>query len=257
MMRFGLLLIFLVCFSDIVVAGDKLRLNIKSEDPLSLSVMKEGSEKAVIIPRDLILGTEEIYSSVALDDVDGDGVGEVIMTIPVEGGVNSCSKVFRYDSEQNTVVEMKFSGGGVCNYRKDGRFLVSSYRDAAAWVEDAYVFEGDSFYLAYKDECVGCGYIFRSEFDSRGVVVEYLVSDGENLNKREPVVFSVSSGRAYIFSEPSMRHRSKKYLVRGDKVLALGFSNSNGESWVKIRFNGKVVTEGWLLCTDIGRCAAP
>ncbi|MDH4581478.1 hypothetical protein E8F20_06260 [Pseudomonas sp. BN415] len=256
MMRSGLIFFALVCASEVAVASDQLSLNVKSENPLVLSVIKEGSEKSVIIPSDVVVDSGGIYSSVALDDIDGNGVDEVIMTMPAEGGVNSCSKVLRYDSEKNTVVEVKFSGGGLCNYRKDGKYLVSSYRDAAVWVEDVYVFEGGSFDIVYKDECIGCGYIFRREFKSREVVVEYLVSDGEVLNKREPIVFSVLSGRAYIFSEPSIRGRSKKYLVRGDKVLALGFSNNNGESWVKIRFSGKVVTEGWLLCADIGQCAA-
>ncbi|BCD88655.1 hypothetical protein PSm6_50620 [Pseudomonas solani] len=251
------LLIFfaLICSSGAANSDSQILLDVESVSPLTLSVMQAGRKMSVIVPLAVVKDTEDIYTSVTLDDIDGDGVDEVVMTIPAGGGVNSCSKVFRYDLKGNALSEVVFSEGSICNYRKEDGYLISSYRGGSAWVEDIYKFERGVFGLAFKDACIGCGYISRRAFDFDGVVSDYLVSDSEDFKGRTPIVGTVLSRRAFVYSEPFVQQLSKKYLVQDDKYLVRSFSKNTYGSWVKVRYKGKVVTEGWLRCSDVESCA--
>lgn len=247
----------LACFSGGVNADNKILLNVESASPLIISAVRGGHKVVVIIPVDVVRSTEDIYTTVTLDDLDGDGASEVVMTISAGEGVNYCSRVFRYSLQENSLTEVEFSEGNICNYRKEGDYLFSSYRGASKWVEDIYKFDKGSFDLVYKDACIGCGYVSRRAFGLGEGASSYLVSDSESLRDRKPIVGSVLSRRALVYSAPSINHPSKKYLVKGDRFLVLGFLNSNEEDWVKFRYRRKVVTEGWLRCTDVEQCIFP
>jgi hypothetical protein len=44
------------------------------------------------------------------------------------------------------------------------------------------------------------------------------------------------------------------YLVKGDEVTALEFRVVKGVEYVKFRFYGKKIIEGWLRCDEASQC---
>lgn len=259
-MRNTFLLLLLAClalaFPQFMVAraGEGYSFMVRNSSPLALSVIKDGKERSVLIPPNVTMETEGIYVDVSLDDIDGDGSDEIIMTHKAEGGVNSCSKVYRYDPGGNSIMEINFSGGDLCNYRKEEGYLISKYRDGSVWIEDIYKVDANSARIIFTDSCLECGSILRKEYKSKGGLKEYLVFDREHLSDRKPMFFQVISRRAEIFETPDLSRPSTKYLVRGDKILVTEISIVDGSAWVKFIFCGKVTSRGWLKCSDLISC---
>lgn len=262
-MRKLFLLLLLPClnlaFSQFMIARSEegYSLIVHNSSPLALSVIKDGKESNVLVSKDIIKETEDIYVTVSLDDIDGDGADEIIMTHKSEGGVNSCSKAYRYDPVSNSIMEIIFSGADLCNYRKEEDYLISKYRDGSAWIEDIYKVDANSVRLIFTDSCLGCGVILRKEYKSKGDLKEYLVFDKENLSDRKPMFFKVLSRRAVIFESPDLSRPTMKYLVHGDKILITEISKIDGSAWVKFIFDGKITSRGWLKCSDLITCKTP
>ncbi|MFJ3263743.1 hypothetical protein ACIPK7_26120 [Pseudomonas sp. NPDC086581] len=204
-----------------------------SENPLSISFSDNNGNKSINIPEKFFNETDEVYTKVHLEKIDSDDIDEVVMTL--DGETNSCFKVYRYDRDSNLLVEIKFRNGDICNYRKEGNYLVSSYRAGAAWREDIYYENGHEFQLRYEDVCIGCGEVSRIEFGLGGEESEYLVTDREDFKDRNLLMLEVSSRKAKIYRESAVQSGSNKYLIKGDRVQVMRFSTVGDIRWANIK----------------------
>ncbi|WP_447754244.1 hypothetical protein [Pseudomonas nicosulfuronedens] len=246
-----LFVVFFVAHSE-AKGIDSPELIVESGSPVSIFFDENGHRKPVFISKEIEGSIGEVYSNVSLKDIDGDGVVEVVATME-SNSVNVCSKVYKYEAKSNSLIELKFSGGNICNAREESGYLVSSYRDGGVWKEDFYRFKNGMVNIYYEDSCVGCGEVVRTEFTSSGKL-QYLVTDSEDFKGRLPVVVDVSSNKAVIYSDLEPLKLTRKYLVEGDRASVLEFGSHGGEDYAKIRFKGKSITEGWIKCSDASQC---
>lgn len=247
------ILAFFYVFSSMAYAGSLPVIAIKNRLPLSLSVFEGGASFDLSVPKDFISEIEGVYDEVYLQDLTDDGVAEVIFNLKGEG-VNYCSRALYYNGDKRSLRELVFGRGGLCDFKVSNGYIVSSYKDGAAWVEDVYVAKGVEVSIKISDRCVGCSEISRQDYRSDGLIIKYLVSNNVDFEKRTALVASVASLKARIFSSPEATRPTKKYLVRGDRISLLGFEGVCGEDWVEFRFLGKSITEGWLKCSDLDSC---
>lgn len=232
------------------------KLILDSHDPYALTVLKDGKSYRLSVPQDFAHELEDIYDSVALKDLTGDGMDEVIFHLE-GGGVNACSRVLSYSNDDHSLKELLFKGGSLCNFKlKDGH-VISFYRDRGAWSEDVYSFKSGKANILISDRCIGCGQVQREQYLSNGSMVRSLVTDDPDVNKRVPLLAYVVALKARIFSAPDSRQMTNKYLISGDEVELLDFHDTQGEDWIEFRFHGATTTEGWMRCGDIGGCFKP
>lgn len=229
---------------------------VNSHHPLALSVFEEKRSYSLSLPIDFMREIYGAYDNVDIRDLNGDGIGEVVFRL-AGGGVNSCSKVLHYSDSDRSLKELIFGKGGLCNFKIQHGYVISSYNDGAAWGEDVYTVKGGRADIRISDLCVGCGEVRRKQYRPDGSFIRLLVSDNVDFEKRAPLIGSVISLRAAIFSAPDTGQPTKKYLIHGDKVALVGFESSRNEDWVEFRFSGSTTTEGWLKCSDVDSCNKP
>ncbi|WP_146013210.1 MULTISPECIES: hypothetical protein [unclassified Pseudomonas] len=228
-------------------------IKVESRRPLALSVFDHGTKYGLLVPGDFLREIEAVYDDVHIEDITGDGVGEVVFHLAGDG-VNFCSRVLRYESSDHSLKELVFNQGGLCDFKLRGGYIISSYKDGGTWVEDIYIAEGGQVNIKMSDRCVGCGEVSRVVYPFAGSPIRSLVSDDMNFEKRTELVSTVESIQARIFSSPAATKSTQKYLIRGDRITFLGFYSNDGEDWVEFRFSGGVTTEGWLRCSDLVSC---
>jgi hypothetical protein len=221
--------------------------------PLAVSVTFRGESYPLSLPDDFMKKVEGVYSDVYIEDLNGDGVGEVIFPLD-GGGLNNCSKVLYYKAAEHSLAELDFGDGPLCNFKIRRDYIVSSYRDGAVWKENVYRVQSGEVKYYISDGCVGCGEIKRKIYHSDGSFTRLLVSDDVDFERRVPLVAKVSSLRAEIFNLPEVSNRTNKYLIEGDNITLLDFFKGDDEDWVEFRFSGVVTTEGWLRCSDLEYC---
>ncbi|WP_128870392.1 hypothetical protein [Pseudomonas sp. VI4.1] len=220
--------------------------------PLAVSASIKGESYPLSLPDDFMKEVEGVYGDVYIEDLSGDGVGEVVFRLD-GGGVNACSKVLYYKAADRTLAELDFGDGALCNFKVRHGYVVSSYRDGAVWKENIYRIQGGVVKHYISDGCVGCGEVKRKVYKSDGSFTRLLVSDDVDFERRVPLITKISSLRADIFTLPGMSKKTSKYLVQGDEVTLLDFFKDD-EDWVEFRFSGAVTTEGWLRCSDLDYC---
>ncbi len=228
-------------------------LKVESRLPLTLAVFDRGVSYDLSLPADFMREIEGVYDEVHIEDLNGDGVGEVVFSLTGEN-VNSCSRVLYYERRDRSLAELLFKQGRVCNIKVRSGYILSCYKEGAVWVEDVYVINGGKADIKISDRCVGCGEVSRTEYRSDGSTLQFLVSDDVVFEKRIVLSAMVVSFQANIFSLPAIAQATKQYLIEGDKVTLLGFQSVRGEEWVKFRFSGKITIEGWLKCSDLDVC---
>ncbi|MGF6098836.1 hypothetical protein [Pseudomonas sp. 18175] len=227
-------------------------LAIQDGTPIKLAVFERGVFLSLAVPDAFMREVEGLYEEVYLKDLTGDGIAEFVFRLGGEG-VNSCSRVLRYYREGRSLSELEFGRGGLCNFKVARNYIVSSYRDGASWNEDVYEIKDGAVRIKLSDRCIGCGEVNRLEYHPGGLLKRSLVSDDGDFEKRAVLTANVISNKANIYSSPAGTHSTQKYLMQGDKVTLLGFHISNNERWMEFRFEGAVVTEGWLRCGDTDR----
>ncbi|MNE80415.1 hypothetical protein D3C80_1769840 [compost metagenome] len=93
------------------------------------------------------------------------------------------------------------------------------------------------------------------KYNPDGTTSSYLVHDAKEFEKRDPIIARISSEKAVVFGGSDISSATHRYLVRGDSVMVVEFKEMQGGlSWIKFRFFGKVVTEGWVKCEDVDDC---
>lgn len=226
---------------------------VESRSPLSVSLLERGVKHNISISKKINDEIEGVYTDLHLQDLNGDGVHEVVATLENHGGVNQCSKAYVVNLSDYSLDNLVFDSGPLCNYKIYHKYLISSYREGAIWREDVYKIEGRTAQVVFADSCIGCGEVVRRKYDLRGNYFQYLARDSRDFEKRSPILAIVSSMRAEVFSSPVVL--SRKYLTRGDKVIVIQVDDSRSDiSWVKFRYEGEIITDGWVKCDDIDYC---
>lgn len=246
---------FIICFFSSAACGRDLQvvLSVESKSPLMLSVYGSGVLQTLTPPFDFMREVDGVYDEVYVKDLTGDGIGEVIFRL-AGGGVNSCSRVLQYSSD-HSLNELIFDRGGLCNFKVVDGYVVSSYRDGAAWVEDIYVVEGGKVNIKISDRCVGCDEVSRTDYLSDGSVIKSLVSDDVNFERRKPLLAKVISKVTGIYLSPAAVESIKRYLVKGQEVSLISFESFGSEEWVEVRVLDSDSTGGWLRCIDLDYCS--
>jgi hypothetical protein len=226
---------------------------IERQSPLSVSLLERGVTHKLSISKSIHDEIDEIYTDFHLQDLNGDGVHEVVATLDDRGGVNQCSKAYIVNLTDYSLDNLVFGNGPLCNHKVDQEYLISSYRDGAIWKQDIYKVEGRATQIVFADSCIGCGEVVRKKYDLDGGYFQYLAHDSRDFKERHPIFAMVSSMRAEVFSSPGVL--SGKYLTRGDKVVVVQVDDLSLDiPWIKFRFEGEVITDGWIKCGDIEDC---
>lgn len=243
-------------FAYVSEAGEILPvLKVESVFPLEISVVEQGVKWEVSVPSNFntLIGGE--YNGVVGLDLNGDGVDEIIITISNGGSTpNSCVVVFFYNRESRQLSQIEFEGESICNLKFQRGYVVSSFRDASAWSEKIYKVEGRASKLFYFDWCVGCDETRRTDY-SLEAPTSYLMSNDLEFEKRIPLEYIVTSPKAAVYEGLNDQGWTRKYLVSGDAVRVIGVEQSIDKEWkAEVKFFGRVITSGWMLCRDLGGC---
>lgn len=239
--------------AEAISEGQSRKLNIDSMRPFSMSVEMGGIKNKIIIPDKIMDEIEGEDVNVRLADITGDGMDEILITPELEGVVNICSRVYRYNAINSTLDEVIFAQGAICNFKIIANHIVSSHRDAAAWVEDIYMVQQGVPRLVLTDRCIGCGEVVRKMHFKDGSEDEFLVTDEVSYIDRKAVTAVVKAKRAKIYRSPCEAELTKMYLIEGDTIDILGYDSSSSGQWVNFRFHGKKIVTGWLMQKDISR----
>lgn len=223
----------------------------------SIKVCHEDICRTITSPRDMLESIDDGYSKITTEDLTLDGLPEIILTHAQEGGVNACSKVYRYDSNQNTFIIMDNFHNQLCNHKIKNGHLISSYRSGAVWHEDIYKIENNDLILKITDSCIECGYIKRTIFYPDRKTDYLLVTDNPDYTLRTPLLTDIKSPKAMLYKEPSTNLVTEMYLIKGDEVTLTDFAYSEDDAfWYKIRYitqKGNTI-EAWLKCEEIEFC---
>jgi hypothetical protein len=148
-------------------------------------VMYDGVKARILmLPAAFADEIDGLYEKVHVEDLNNDGVGEIVFQLGQATGVNICYRALTYVESSQSLKEMVFAEAGLCNFRFTHGHLVSAYRNAGAWTEDIYRFHGHVPQLLISDEGVGGGEVRRTVFSDNGSVKEYGVSDHVDYVKR-------------------------------------------------------------------------
>lgn len=223
---------------------------------LSITACHEGMCKAITIPETMLDAINNEYSQISLEDLTLDGISEVILTHNAESSVNACSKVYRYDSEYETLRPMDKLQSQLCNYSIKDKHLISSYRSGAKWHEDIYKIENNDLILTISDNCIGCDHINRTLYLGERKTENLLVANSLDYRLRTPISKTVISKKATLYSEPNINQTTKMYLINGDVVALTDATSDENYFWYKIRYVTKKGTliNAWLHCEDINFC---
>ncbi|WP_341520209.1 hypothetical protein AABC73_17185 [Pseudomonas sp. G.S.17] len=258
----SLLIFLLLLLSDLTSASlkdhkktiddaSKEEIIVDSIPPFAVYISEQGKLHPVSLPTGFNDDPQGVYDDIYVEDLSDDGVGEIVVRLATNG-VNVCSKILHYNKTNRSLNELRFGDRNLCNFKVRRGFIISSYKNGAAWSEDIYTLQGEKVNAIVSDSCIGCGEVRRKKYGSDGTIVEFLVSDDIDFEKRTPLTARVSSLLAEIYSAPDAMQSSEKNLVRGDEVFLLGFEKlSGGENIVEFRLSGNIVIEGWLKCSDL------
>ncbi|WP_152529060.1 SH3 domain-containing protein [Stutzerimonas azotifigens] len=238
-------------------AANHIKFVVPSPTSLPVKACLSGECKTIAPSQDMLKSIESGYSEISLEDMTLDGNPEVVLTHRAGSNVNVCSEIFRYDFHSNSFTRLKAGPKQLCNYyEKDGQ-IISSYRSGAKWHEDIYSIKGDDFVLEASDSCVGCDHIERTIYLSGGRTEHLLVTDNVDYKLRAPLSTTVTSRKAILYEEPSVKSPTKMYLVKGDKVNLIEYTETeNSGFWYKIKYintKGKIII-AWLNCDDLQVC---
>lgn len=183
-------------------------------------------------------------------DIENDGVQEVSA---VNKNGNKCAYFYRVIG--NKLQEYSPTKNRLCDYFVDSSYIHSRYKNGATWFEDVYVRKDGQISLIAQDRCIGCGAVFRTIYQRSVAIEKKIVSDDPQFSKRQTVSSSVKSAAATLFSAPDEKSATKMYLVNGDSVDLLDYSEKTS-GWYQIKFkrSQKKDIVKWVRCSDLMIC---
>lgn len=134
------------------------------------------------------------------------------------------------------------------------REVRSSYQSGHFWTEDTYKFIAKKPYLFSKSELITTNVWHTIIYNPQGSSIRSLVStDGRVSNPPHPVLLTVSTSIAPIYSAPIPSSILPIQLSRGDIVTVLDFKRTSGQlNWVSIQSTNhqQKVVKGWVLLSN-------
>ncbi|WP_421682962.1 hypothetical protein HKW98_18545 [Stutzerimonas urumqiensis] len=263
----GLLKMLIALTSTHLIAADEAETAHQSashikfvfSSPTSLPVRAclSGKCKTIAPSQEMLESIENGYSEISLDDLTLDGNPEVVLTHREEGNVNVCSNIYRYDLHSGFFSRLEIQPKQLCNYSITNRQIISSYRSKAKWHEDIYSIKDDGLVLEISDSCVGCDQVERTVYLPGGKTEQLLVTNNIDHRLRTPLSTTITSRKATLYREPGLKAPTKMYLVEGDKVDLIAFTETeNSGFWYQIKYataKGKLII-AWLNCNDLRIC---
>jgi hypothetical protein len=148
---------------------------------------------------------------------------KIIVAKPVEGAmdVNFCVNIYLLTPD-NFVNELRVEDDSLCNVTIHENKIVSRYRNAAKWYDVVYRLSFSAIALIKElvDECVGCGYIARTEYNSDGGVRNnWIMSDAKNYWERKKITAQLIVDKAWLYNSPNSKDKTKMYLIKNDIVV--------------------------------------
>ena len=223
---------------------------------ISIKFCYESLCNSITPPASMLRAMDDGYSKISLEDFTLDGVNEIILTHSAEGNVNTCSKIFQYNSESKKIQLLPGLKKQICNYSMSQGVLISTYKESAKWHEDIYEIDKNNIRLMLSDSCIGCEYTKRTIYSSEAENEKLLVTDDPSYLLRTPISTTVVSKKAILYSEPTIKRATKMYLISGDEVRLTDDSSDESHFWFKIRYitkKGRYIN-AWLKCEDIKYC---
>ncbi|CAD5110599.1 hypothetical protein [Zestomonas carbonaria] len=207
--------------------------------------------KTINLPKELTEQYEEDHE-ITIDDIDRNNTPEIVATAH---GVNRCSTFYKYESDTNSLKAISPTEKTICNYTTFGEYVFSKHRDGATWYEEVYRREDGQLILIGKDRCLGCGQVFRTIYQDKKPIEKMVVNDKESYFDRTQLSSVVSVDKSILFNEPSDSSPTKMYLIKGDSVQLVDYSDE-GNGWYLVRYNHpqKTAIQKWVHCSDLKVC---
>lgn len=251
--------IFLVSASALAKNNDERATTLSvsgSGASLSITACHEGACQTVTPPERMLNAVGQGYSDISLEDLTQDGVSEIVLTHGAEGNVNTCSKVYRFDSELKELLPLSGLKNPLCNHSIQGDHLISSYRSGAIWYEDIYKIGKKDISLIHSDSCIGCDYVRRAIYLDGAKTDTLLVANNLDYRLRTPILTTVVSPKATLYSKPAIENATKMYLIRGDEVALMDDASDPSNFWYKVRYATKkgTLVNAWIKCEDLKFC---
>jgi hypothetical protein len=224
---------------------------------VSIQSCQQGDCISTDLTQQILDSLNDGYTEISAEDLTLDGRPEIILTHIEEGSVNTCSEVYKYDTDENTLTSISGLQRQLCNYSIQKGHIVSSYRSGAKWHEDIYEIRNNDFILKISDSCIGCEHINRTLYNQNKKFGKLLVTDNPNYTLRTPISTKIISKKAKLYKKPTTNQPANMYLIKNDSVTLTDFaSTESDEYWYEIKYTSKKGKEvnAWLQCNDIEFC---
>ena len=174
-----ILLVFFI-FSGAVSAKKTVDFVIKKVGDKEYVTLK-GIEKTIPFER-------EYNGGLYLQDLDFDGVDELINEMEHPAGPNLCVEVYSYDRVLNEFKPKDFLSfdGSLCNIEIKGHYISSSYRSAAQYQEDILVFNERTKHYQMLSKDIEAGedkkytYYLRNKYNNGKKYHAFIVMENKN-----------------------------------------------------------------------------
>lgn len=248
----------LLCFSISAETNssyviDGLKIEIQKENACYY-LLAIGKEKEKLICVD-----DELQSDIIIKDFNFDGYKDIAITNYL-GMVNNAFYVFLYDHVNTAFKELKIADsktptsacGDLYNLavKLDSLSLVSSCRSGPVWYYDSYRYNAQGELWLYKtteyqiqNSEIDTFPLYEHTFNQKGEKLDTVAIDFDG----KKILWSVTSEKAFLYSSPEKKSKTKAYLIHNDKVEIL----EQKDDWIKIRFasrKGPLVR--WLYLTE-------
>jgi hypothetical protein len=155
-----------------------------------------------------------------LNDIDGDGVPELVATDKnINGAVNVRSVIFRINkSDEFEYIKKNSNGIYVYNVNFYKGKIVSSFRDAASWYTEVYNYANGKLEIESRDK----DGLERTVFDKNGKEFDTFLLKEDSSKKwfeKEILTARVKSQKAALYNSPKIEDISKMYLIKNDTVV--------------------------------------
>lgn len=233
----------LLCFSISAETNssyviDGLKIEIQKENTCYY-LLAIGKEKEKLICVD-----DELQSDIIIKDFNFDGYKDIAITNYL-GMVNNAFYVFLYDHVNTAFKELKIADsktptsacGDLYNLavQLDSLSLVSSCRSGPVWYYDSYRYNAQGELWLYKtteyqiqNSEIDTFPLYEHTFNQKGEKLDTVAIDFDG----KKILWSVTSEKAFLYSSPEKKSKTKAYLIHNDKVEIL----EQKDDWIKIRF---------------------
>ena len=227
-----------------LAVADGIDVFLVARDDRLVARLPNGKSQVLFRDEEGAIATCEDRLRIRTGDFNLDGYTDVGMdTSCGYAGVNVFTSLFFWQRREG-----RFSGPlEVSNLElhPQRRELKGNMKSGPLWYRSIYRFDGGRPYL-YQESEVGLVEVITTR-DPSGRIVRKIVVDAGLVedDPLKPAVLVVSAGRAWLYSAPDEKARTRAYLVAGDEVEVLD-SKDHGQEWFKVRYRGKKEYIRWM-----------